>query len=228
MIGRGRVHALASDRGRGAASSGAEAWSATVLCENGAKTRAATAPSCQKPILTGVTEARSTIAAGVCASQAFISAPNARSSSSSHSISPSPLASILADVHGPCVAVFRRCSVMLMVMKMLMSFVLTLRMDVLIEVLLLLRMWMMLWMMLGRLTVTSACATSPQHEPQREQMHHMRQYSQTERHHKGHQQHHHHARHPVAAKCGAGKRQGTVAANRFTQSSIADSRVSRD
>ena len=65
-----------------------------------------------------------------------------------------------------------------------------------------------MWMMVRRLMVTSTCATLPEHEPQHEQTHHLHHYIQTERHQKGHQQHHHHERHPVAAKCGTGKRQG--------------------
>ena len=48
-----------------------------------------------------------TISAGMCASPAaaHLSVPKAWLSSSSHSISASPLASIVADVHGPCAAV---------------------------------------------------------------------------------------------------------------------------
>ena len=46
-----------------------------------------------------------TIPAGTCASPAYISAPKAWPSSSSHSTSASPLASIVANVHGPCGAV---------------------------------------------------------------------------------------------------------------------------
>ena len=142
------------------------------------------------------------ISAGMCASHAYISAPKAWPSSSSHSIAASPLASIVANMHGPCGAV---CFETMPVDVDGDADVAGLAGDaLLIQVLLLL----MMWMMVGRLMVTSACAALPQHEPQHEQTHHLYQYTQTERHQQGHQEHHHHERHPVATECGTGKRQG--------------------
>ena len=45
------------------------------------------------------------MSAGMCALPAYISAPKAWPSSSSRSIFASPLARLVADVHGPCAAV---------------------------------------------------------------------------------------------------------------------------
>ena len=73
---------------------------------------------------------------------------------------------------------------MLMVMMMLIALMVTLFMDVLMKVVLL----RMMWMMVGRLMVTSASATLPQHEQHHEQKPHLSHYVYEEHDHQGHQQ----------------------------------------